>query len=85
MTQDMTTGNPLSLLVRFSIPLLLGTLFQQLYNLVDTVIVGRYLGITALTAVGATSVLSGNYCTKQSSLSDPGTGVWGGFYAGRRV
>ncbi len=55
MTQDMTTGKPLSLLVRFSIPLLLGNLFQQLYNLVDTVIVGRYLGITALTAVGATA------------------------------
>ena len=62
MTQDMTTGNPLSLLVRFSIPLLLGTLFQQLYNLVDTVIVGRYLGITALTAVGATSSI--NYMVK---------------------
>ena len=55
MTQEMTQGKPLGLLLRFSIPLLLGNIFQQFYNLVDTVIVGRYLGITALTAVGATA------------------------------
>lgn len=54
----MTEGNPLSLILRFSVPLLLGNIFQQLYNLVDTVIVGRYLGITALTAVGATSSIN---------------------------
>lgn len=55
MPQEMTQGKPLGLLLRFCIPLLLGNIFQQFYNLVDTIIVGRYLGITALTAVGATA------------------------------
>lgn len=54
MTKDMTEGNPLRLLINFSIPLLLGTLFQQLYNLVDTIIVGKYLGLSALSSVGST-------------------------------
>jgi len=40
-TLDMTTGNPLSLLIKFSIPLVLGSIFQQLYSFVDTAIVGR--------------------------------------------
>lgn len=57
-TKDMTQGNPLSLILRFSIPLVLGNLFQQLYNLVDTIIVGRTLGLEALTAVGATGSLN---------------------------
>lgn len=66
MTKDLTVGKPLPLIIRFSIPLLLGNIFQQLYNLVDTVIVGRYLGITALTAVGATgsvNYLIMGFCT----------------------
>lgn len=58
MTKDLTTGNPLKLLISFSIPLLMGNILQQLYNLMDTVIVGRYLGITALSAVGATSSMT---------------------------
>ncbi|MCD8046727.1 MAG: MATE family efflux transporter [Clostridiales bacterium] len=55
MTKDMTTGNPLRLIWQFSVPLVFGNLFQQLYNLVDTIIVGRYLGLLSLTAVGATN------------------------------
>lgn len=58
MSKDMTEGNPLRLLIHFSIPILLGTLFQLLYNMVDTVIVGRYLGIQALSAVGATGAVT---------------------------
>lgn len=54
----MTDGKPLPMLLKFSIPLLLGNIFQQLYNLVDTVIVGRYLGIHSLTAVGATTSIN---------------------------
>ena len=57
-TLDMTRGNPLSLLVRFSIPLILGSLFQQLYSFVDTAIVGRCIGSDALTAVGVTGSLN---------------------------
>ena len=44
MTKDLTVGSPMKLIWQFSIPLVLGNLFQQMYNMVDTVIVGRYLG-----------------------------------------
>ena len=51
-TQDMTVGKPMGVLLRFSIPLLIGNLAQQLYNTVDSIIVGKYIGDTALAAVG---------------------------------
>lgn len=54
MTKNMTTGNPLKLIILFSIPVLLGNVFQQFYNMVDTIIVGRFLGEDALAAVGST-------------------------------
>lgn len=54
MTKDLTQGSPLRLIVGFAAPLLAGMLFQQLYNLVDTMIVGRFLGVTALAGVGST-------------------------------
>ncbi len=54
MTKDLTNGNPTRLVLGFSLPLLLGFLFQQFYNLVDTVIVGKVLGPDSLAAVGAT-------------------------------
>lgn len=54
MTKDMTQGSPMRLILSFSIPILLGSLFQQCYNIVDTVIVGRFLGVDSLAAVGAT-------------------------------
>ena len=54
MTKDMTTGNPLKLILLFSLPVLFGNLFQQFYNMVDTIIVGQFLGEDALAAVGAT-------------------------------
>ena len=50
--QDMTTGRPMSKLIRFSLPLLVGNLAQQLYNTVDSIMVGKYVGDTALAAVG---------------------------------
>ncbi|MDO5143318.1 MAG: MATE family efflux transporter [bacterium] len=51
--QDMTQGKPMTGLIRFSVPLLIGNLAQQLYNTVDSIIVGKYIGDTALAAVGA--------------------------------
>ena len=57
-TLDMTRGNPLPLLVRFAIPLIFGSLFQQLYSFVDTAIVGRCISAEALTAVGITGSLN---------------------------
>lgn len=58
MVNDMTKGTPWKLLLFFSIPLLIGNIFQQLYSMADTVIVGRTLGVTALAAVGATGSIS---------------------------
>ncbi len=52
---NMTEGNPVSLIIAFSVPMLIGNLFQQLYNLVDSVIVGQFVGADALAAIGATS------------------------------
>ena len=51
----MTEGNPVRLLLLFSVPMLIGNLFQQLYNLVDSVIVGQFVGSDALAAIGATN------------------------------
>lgn len=57
-TKDMTVGSPMQLILGFSIPLLLGFLFQQFYSVVDTVIVGRFLGMNALAGVGATGSIN---------------------------
>lgn len=54
MTNDMTKGSPLKIFIFFSIPLLIGNVFQQLYSMVDTIIVGRFVGVDALAAVGST-------------------------------
>lgn len=53
-TKDMTQGSPMKLILGFSVPLLFGFLFQQFYSVVDTVIVGRFLGVNALAGVGST-------------------------------
>lgn len=57
-TTDLTVGRPLTQILKFALPLVLGTLFQQLYSFVDTVIVGRCLGTDALGAVGTTYSLN---------------------------
>jgi putative MATE family efflux protein len=57
-TQDMTTGNPSKIILGFSIPLLFGMLFQQFYSMADTIIVGKYLGVEALAAVGSTGSIN---------------------------
>ena len=53
-THDLTEGNVTKQLLTFTVPVMLGALFQQFYNIVDTAIVGRTLGVDALAAVGAT-------------------------------
>ena len=58
MTKDLTNGKPMKLILNFAVPLLFGLLFQQLYNLVDTMIVGLYLGVDDLAAVGATGCIN---------------------------
>ena len=72
MTKNLTTGSPMKLILCFTLPTLFGLLFQQMYNMVDTMIVGKLLGAQALAAVGATGSISFlviGFCT----------GVCGGF------
>ena len=56
--KDMTIGSPMRLILEFALPLLLGMLFQQVYSLMDTIIVGKALGVNALAAVGATGSIT---------------------------
>lgn len=58
MTNDMTRGNPTRLIISFTLPVLFGNLCQQLYGMVDSIIVGRAISMEALAAVGATSGIS---------------------------
>lgn len=57
MTNDMTAQKPAPVILRFMIPVFLGNIFQQFYNLADSVIAGRFLGVNALAAIGSTSSL----------------------------
>ncbi|MDO4460053.1 MAG: MATE family efflux transporter [Clostridia bacterium] len=58
MIKDMTRGNPSRLIINFALPVLVGNLFQQLYSVVDTAIVGRGVGVNALAGVGSTGSLN---------------------------
>ena len=53
--QNMTEGKPIALIIAFAIPLMLGNVFQQLYSVVDSMVVGKFLGVDALAALGATT------------------------------
>ena len=55
---SMTQGNPLRLIVSFALPLMAGNIFQQLYTVADTAIVGRAIGVEALAALGAVDWLN---------------------------
>lgn len=57
MVTNMTKGNPIKLILAFSVPLLIGNIFQQFYNITDMIIVGRFIGVNALAAVGGTAPL----------------------------
>lgn len=58
MRTDLTDGKPAKLILFFTIPLLIGNLFQQFYSMADTIIVGRTINVYALAAVGATGAIS---------------------------
>ena len=55
MTTSMVKGSPLKLMLQFAVPLLIGNLLQQTYNIIDAAIVGQFLGTEALASVGASS------------------------------
>ncbi|MCQ2146447.1 MAG: MATE family efflux transporter [Bacteroidales bacterium] len=58
MTNDLTVGNPTGVILKYSVPIIIGNVFQQVYNLVDTIIVGRYVGYQALAGLGITNGLT---------------------------
>lgn len=55
---DMTKGNPTTLLLKFALPMVIGNIFQQFYNMVDAVVVGQFVGANALASVGATGSIT---------------------------
>lgn len=57
MERDMTVGSPGKMILQFTFPLFIGNVFQQLYNMVDTIIVGKFVGANALAAVGSTGTI----------------------------
>ena len=57
MEKDMTKGRPLPVILKFMLPLIIGNILQQLYNMADTIIVGRYVGADALAAGGSTGTI----------------------------
>ena len=82
-TMNMTEGKPLVLLSVFALPLLIGNLFQQAYNLADSMIVGRMLGADALAAVGATGSISFLFFSLFNGISG-GCGIVTAQYFGAR-
>ena len=66
---DMTTGSPARHILKFALPLLLGNLFQQLYNMVDSLVVGNYVGADALAAVGACGSMNFLFFSLSSGLA----------------
>ncbi len=65
---DMTKGSPVRLILTFSIPLIIGNIFQQFYNMVDSIVVGNFVGADALGAVGACSSLNWLFFSLSSGL-----------------
>lgn len=57
MERDMTVGSPGKMILQFTFPLFIGNVFQQLYNMADTIIVGKFVGANALAAVGSTGTI----------------------------
>lgn len=56
-TNDMTVGNPVKLIIQFMIPMFFGNVFQQFYNIVDSIVAGQFIGVDALAAIGSTGSL----------------------------
>lgn len=57
MQQDMTAGSPVKAILMFTVPIFVGNVFQQFYSMVDTIIVGKFVGTTALAAVGSVGTI----------------------------
>lgn len=84
-TTDMTKGNAYSLILWFALPLIAGDLFQQLYNTVDCIIVGNYVGKEALAAVGSTSPLINSILGFFTGLAAGGSVVISQFFGAHDI
>jgi len=81
-TMDMTKGNIIKHLLYFSIPMLIGNIFQQVYNLVDSVIVGRFIGADALAAVGTTGSITFFFFALCNGIGSGGGIITSQFFGG---
>lgn len=81
-TLNMTEGSALGLLIRFSIPMLIGNLFQQFYNLVDSIMVGRLVGADAFAAVGASSSITFLFFALCNGIGSGGGIITSQFFGG---
>ncbi len=68
--KELTAGKPAKIILFFALPIWLGSLFQQLYSMIDTIIVGRYIGTDAIAAVGSTSYISALIINFMSGLTN---------------
>lgn len=82
-TNDLTVGNPIKGIFIFMLPIMFGNIFQHMYNMVDTIIVGHILGEEALAAVGATSALYGFFNSMAFGLTNGFSIVIARFFGGR--
>lgn len=83
MAKDMTEGSPFKIILAFCVPMLLGNIFQQFYSMVDTIIVGRYVGAGALAAVGSTGAMTFLILGFAFGIAS-GFGVWVSQFFGAR-
>lgn len=80
---DLTNGNPINGILIFIVPIIFGNIFQHMYNMVDTIIVGHILGEDALAAVGATSALYGFFTSMAFGLTNGYSIVIARFFGGK--
>ena len=80
---DMTEGNPLPILLTFAVPLLISNLFQQLYNMIDAMVVGQFVGPNALAAVGSTGYITNIFSALTNGLAS-GVGIITAQYFGAK-
>ncbi len=82
-TVDMTEGSPVRHIILFAIPMVIGNIFQQVYNLVDSIIVGQFVGANALAAVGATGSINFFFFALCNGIGTGG-GIIASQYFGRK-
>ena len=80
----MTQGNSMKLIFQFFLPILIGNLFQQLYNIIDSIIVGNYVGADALAAVGASASITFLFVAIATGLSIGSSVVISQYFGAKR-